>query len=504
MNLLVAVAAGLSFPLAAVRWLRVCQREHYIAGSCSRFAVRWWTCRWENLVASVIAVLAAGAAMAWPPAGFAVAAIAAAGPIGLGLRGMTSALRWTFRLRRLAGISALVYGACAALGALPGLGPRPVVLATLLSPVVIDVAAALALPLERRLSEGFVRKARERLREVSPTVVAITGSYGKTTTKEYLRHLVTGSKTVVASPASFNNRLGLARAINDHLTAGTDVFVAEMGTYGPGEIAEMTSWVKPDVSVITAVGPVHLERFRSLERIARAKAEIVDGAETVVVNADDPLVVRAVDEVKRDARIIGCSLEDRDADAYVEEQGDSFVVHAVGVPLGTLRVDMFPMNVACAVGAALALGVPTEVIARRLEGLRAPEHRRQVATSPRGISVIDDTYNSNPRGAAAALELLKGVARDGARRAVVTPGMVELGPEQDRENRVFARRAATEATDLVVVGRTNRRSLLAGSRGGTANVTVLDSRDQAVAWVRSHLSSGDAVLYENDLPDHYP
>ena len=366
------------------------------------------------------------------------------------------------------------------------------------------LAALLARPLEHRLSEGFVTKARERLREVAPIVVAITGSYGKTTTKEYVRHLVAGSHSVVSSPASFNNRLGLARAINDHLTPGTDVFVAEMGTYGPGEIAEMTSWIPPTVSVITAVGPVHLERFGSLEAIARAKAEIVDGAETVVINADDPLVLRAVEPVKGEARIITCSLDDRGADVCVEVHDDSLRVLSAGRTPATLRTDLFPMNVACAVGVAMALGVPAEVIARRLEGLRSPEHRRQVATSPRGVSVIDDTYNSNPRGASAALELLSQVARDGTRRAVVTPGMVELGPEQDRENRAFAQRAATEATDLVVVGRTNRRSLVAGSRGGRANVTVLDSRDQAVAWVRSHLSSGDAVLYENDLPDHYP
>src|SRR6202035_5977429 len=97
-------------------------------------------------------------------------------------------------------------------------------------------------------------------------------------TKGYAAHLLGGSLTVVASPASFNNRAGLARAVNEHLTQGTEVFVAEMGTYGRGEIAELCSWVRPDVAVITAVGPVHLERFGSEERVLEAKAEILKDA----------------------------------------------------------------------------------------------------------------------------------------------------------------------------------------------------------------------------------
>ncbi len=121
-------------------------------------------------------------------------------------------------------------------------------------------------------------RAAARLRRVSPTVVAITGSFGKTSTKGYVAHLVAGTRSVVASPASFNNRAGLARAVNEHLADGTEVFVAEMGTYGRGEIAELCSWIRPDVAVITAIGPVHLERFGSEDRVLEAKAEILEDA----------------------------------------------------------------------------------------------------------------------------------------------------------------------------------------------------------------------------------
>ena len=105
------------------------------------------------------------------------------------------------------------------------------------APVLVDVALALVRPVEARLLKPYVDRARQRLGAVAPRVVAITGSYGKTTTKGYVAHLVAGSFSVVATPASFNNTAGLARAINEHLATGTQVFVAEMGTYGAGEIA---------------------------------------------------------------------------------------------------------------------------------------------------------------------------------------------------------------------------------------------------------------------------
>jgi UDP-N-acetylmuramoyl-tripeptide--D-alanyl-D-alanine ligase len=118
--------------------------------------------------------------------------------------------------------------------------------------------------------------------------------------------------------------------------------------------------------------------------------------------------------------------------------------------------------------------------------------------------VVDDTFNANPAGAAAALEVLARHRSREGKAVVVTPGMIELGPEQHEENKRFAEAAAGQATHLVVVGRTNRAALLEGARGGTAEVLTMATRDDAVAWVRSTLAAGDVVLYENDLPDHYP
>ena len=111
-----------------------------------------------------------------------------------------------------------------------------------------------------------------------PRVVAITGSYGKTSTKNHLAQLL-GDDGVVVTPRSFNNRAGLSRAINENLADGTRVFVAEMGTYGPGEIRALCSWCVPEIAIVTAIGPVHLERMKRLEVIEAAKYEITERAE---------------------------------------------------------------------------------------------------------------------------------------------------------------------------------------------------------------------------------
>jgi UDP-N-acetylmuramoyl-tripeptide--D-alanyl-D-alanine ligase len=509
---LVVAACLAGGALAALRWLRIAQRDQYYPAAM-RFARRWWLGVPLNLV--VLGVGLAGAVfVAWTAWAALLTALAVSvGPVGLGLRGRTAALAWTGRLARLAATVVVINAAvllaagvaAAAVGAtlVQALAAGAAWLA-LLQPLVVDAATAVTRPVERRLMDVFVGRATRRLQQVRPTVVAITGSYGKTSTKGYVRHLVSATRSVVASPASFNNTGGLARAINDHLVPGTDVFVAEMGTYGRGEIRDLCRWIKPDVAVITAIGPVHLERMGSLDAIVEAKAEIFERAQTCVVNVDARGLAAVADRLAADRRVWRCSERDASADVLVsiDDEGTLRVV-AAGRELAVVDgLTAPPINVACAVAVALALDVPAVVIAERLPGLPSAEHRLQVASAANGATIIDDTYNSNPAGSRAALAAL--LRLPAKRRAVVTPGMIELGSIQAAENEAFARDVAAAADDLVVVNRTNRPALLRGAAGGRARVHVFDRREQAVAWVRANLGPGDAVLYENDLPDTYP
>ncbi|MDQ6927691.1 MAG: Mur ligase family protein, partial [Actinomycetota bacterium] len=375
MTIVALVAGALAAALATVRWARVAQREHYIPGSTTRFAARWWVGRPPNPALAALGVVGLGLGFWVRGAGLVAAAVVATGPVGLRLRGRTSPLRWTARLKRLVATAVVLEVGALALTLATATSEIAAPIVAVVVPLLVDAALLVMVPVERALSQQFVRQAADTLRRVSPRVVAITGSYGKTSTKEHVRDLVTGTFEVVASPASFNNRLGLAKAINDSLAPGTEVFIAEMGTFAKGEIADLCSWIKPTVSVLTAVGPVHLERFGSLDAIAEAKSEIFDGAEKVVINADDERVA-AVTAPKVDAaRIVRCSASDPTADVFVDSSGAGIEVRVAGRPIGTVVADVFPVNVACAAGAALALGVPSEAIGARLGRLGAPAHR---------------------------------------------------------------------------------------------------------------------------------
>ncbi len=494
--LLVAACVAGSVP-AALRWLRVAQREHYLAPAATRFAWRWWgSSRLNRLLATAMVFGLIGSIWSvW--FGFLVP-IAQIGPRGLSLKGRTSALAWTSRMRRAALATGSIIVILYLVGAL--VGSTLIVVAGLAAlPVVIDGVLLALAPLERSLGNPWVEKAAARLQASGAEVVAITGSFGKTSTKAYTAHLLGGARRVVASPASFNNRMGLARAINEQLVAGTEVFIAEMGTYRSGEIADLCRWIHPKVAAIVAVGPVHLERFKTEPRIVAAKSEILDQAEIGVIAIDHPLLAELARARSDNLELITAGTDRGEAQVVVRDGG----LYLAGDRVAEVGEGVLGVNLAVAVGICLALGLPLESIVPRLADMPDVEHRQTVRIGDGGFTIIDDTYNSNPAGAAAALDKLSQM-QVGGRRVVVTPGMVELGPRQRTENMLLASRASREADHLIIVGDTNRVALLEGAEKGVAAITVVGSREEAVDWVRENLGPGDIVLYENDLPDHYP
>lgn len=464
-----AIATLVGAALDALRWLRVAQREHYIPGSVTRFALRW---KWLG--------------------------------IGLSLRGRTSKLVWTRRVRLLAAVAAALHLVLVAVLTLAGL---PVwvagLVALLLVPVTVDAALVITAPIEKRGMKGFVAQATQKLRSINPTIVAITGSYGKTSTKVVVAHLVAGTRSVAASPASFNNLGGLTRAVNEGLTPGTSVFVAEMGTYGKGEIAELCGWCPPAIAVMTAIGPVHLERFGTEDAIVEAKSEIFVTAHTVVLNVDDPRLAAVATRLRAEGAktVLRVSARDADADVAIVDGA----VYVAGQVVGRVeRLPTAPTNAACAVAVAIALDVPAADAVARLATAPGAAHRLEATTAPSGVVVLDDTFNSNPAGAQRGLDLLAASGAPNGRKVVITPGMIELGSQQGPANEAFAEAAGRVASVLGVVGKTNRGALLAGAAKTGVSVERFPTREAAVAWVRSNLGAGDAVLYENDLPDHYP
>ena len=371
-------------------------------------------------------------------------------------------------------------------------------------------------PVQAFINGRFKAKATRKLADVDPLVIGVTGSFGKTSTKFAIAALLDDPSVVLATPGSFNTPLGLTRAINEHLTERHRFFVAEMGAYGEGEIAELVALVRPKIGVLTAIGPAHLDRFGSMDAIRRGKYEIVrdlpaDG--TAVMNVDDP-EVRALADGTGHVPVVRYGIDPSGrpdvtaSDIEVTGAGTSFtIVHeatGAAVPVTTKLLGRHAIGHVLA-GAAVAttVGVRFDELAARIERLEPVEHRLQLIQGAGGITVIDDAFNSNPEGAAAALEVLSSIP--GRRKVVVTPGIIELGPLQVEANERFGEHAAAVADAVIFVAKLNRDALVTGARraGGKAEVITVDTLDEATAKLPQLVAPGDVVLFENDLPDQF-
>jgi UDP-N-acetylmuramoyl-tripeptide--D-alanyl-D-alanine ligase len=382
-----------------------------------------------------------------------------------------------------------------------------------LTPYVLVTADAVMAPIQSLINRRFLQAASSKLDQIGPTVIGVTGSFGKTSTKFAIQTLVGSAGEVLATPGSYNTPLGVCRTINEQLAPNHRYFVVEMGAYGPGEIAEICHFVHPRIGVLTAIGPAHLERFGSIDAIRRAKYEIVqtlpdDGV--AVMNVDDPVVRDLADATER-VRVVRYGLDPAGRpdvtarDVAVSGYGTSMTIVVNGDPVevSTKLLGRHSIgHVLAGVAVAMSLGRHLAEMPEAIAQLEPVEHRLQIIRGSGGIIVIDDAYNSNPEGAAAALEVLEAMPAE--RRVVVTPGMIELGPLQAEANESFGSHAARVADTIVVVARVNRDAIVAGAQAaGGAEVVTVDSLDEATKELKRLLRPGDVVLFENDLPDQY-
>jgi UDP-N-acetylmuramoyl-tripeptide--D-alanyl-D-alanine ligase len=525
-----ALAAVAAVPIAA-RWLRVAQREHYVPGNVSLMAWLWVRRSAPTVVLFIVALglfhaavygyygLYAASELAVLLLALASTILVALVPWGLSVRGTSKKLAFTPRLKRLL-VAWVVLHLVAIVIAAAFAGAAGPVFVLFWSASLTDLALAIMAPIEKAASQRYVTQAQKRLKQIGSRVVAITGSYGKTSTKNYVAHLLSASFTTVASPASFNNRLGLSRAVNDKLVPGTELFVAEMGMAAPGHIAALCRQFPPSIAAITTIGEAHLQRMRTTDAIFRDKAAITELAPIVVLPIDDSRLAELADQCLTAGKtVVTTTCHDGvDADIVLAPPSDG----ATDAALWSIRLgrDAEPVpvsiggtghavNVAVAAGIALAAGVPSAAIAARLADLPGSQHRAEVQQAPSGALVIDDTYNANPVGSLRALEGAASLAAErGGPLVVVTPGMVELGPVQVERNRAFGAAIGAANARLFAVARTNRAALLAGyastATSEAPGAVAVDTREAAVARAVEAAGDRGVILYENDLPDHYP
>jgi UDP-N-acetylmuramoyl-tripeptide--D-alanyl-D-alanine ligase len=380
-------------------------------------------------------------------------------------------------------------------GAVAVLGSRPTDLPTV---VVDDVPAALG-----RLARHVV----DRLPDL--TVLAMTGSQGKTGTKDYLAHVLAQSGPTVATRGNFNNELGVPLTAL-RATPETRYLVVEMGARGIGHIAYLCSIAPPSIAAVLNVGTAHIGEFGSREAIAQAKGEIVEALPadgTAVLNADDDLVAAMASRTPASVLTFGAGSVGAGADVAVGELTSdelgrlSFELTHRGagatVHLGQVGAYQW-RNAAAAAAMALAAGVDLDTVADALgDAVPASRWRMELTERADGLVVVNDAYNANPESMRAAIDTLAGIgARSGRRTVAVLGEMLELGDGAAAAHAGVGTYAAQAGVDVLVsVGAAASAMTEGFSAVGTGGVTVPTAgREEAAEWLRHNVSAADVVL----------
>ncbi|MGM0546180.1 MAG: UDP-N-acetylmuramoyl-tripeptide--D-alanyl-D-alanine ligase [Bacteroidota bacterium] len=388
------------------------------------------------------------------------------------------------------------------------------VLGNALVPFFIFLAALITKPIEAYVHRHFIKLAKQKLSEMPDlTVIAITGSYGKTSTKFMIRDLLSERYVVCSTPGSYNTPMGICKVINNDLEARHQILVLEMGARYEGNIDELCDIAEPDISVVTNVGVAHLETFGSQDAIARTKSTIVKRTKPggkAILNADDERV-KAMANLRDDLDVTFVGLDSGEIQANNITYGPEGM--SFNVSVGDSEEKSFTMqllgshnvqNMLLAVGVARSLGLRITTMAMAASRMEPVEHRLELK-SQNGLTVIDDAFNSNPVGAKNAVEML--AAFESGRKIIITPGMIELGELQEEKNRAFGEQIGQADLDLVILVGQNQtepiREGIASTDFDMQNVKTVSSLYEANRAMQDFAREGDVVLYENDLPDSF-
>lgn len=345
----------------------------------------------------------------------------------------------------------------------------------------IRTAVFILSPIDALLKKILVYRARAKRKKMTElAVIGITGSFGKTTVKNELFHILMSKYQVLKTEGNYNTLLGVAKAVIKNLKPKHEIFVCEMAAYQPGDIKSTAGIIKPKIGIITAIGPMHLERFGNLENILKTKMELI---ESLPEN--------------------GIGLLPKELKFQINKY---FHNSNYGSKKKATKIEFFSSKEDLLIKVGEIFGLAQDEILERLKMMPPIPHRQEITKVSGNITIIDDTYNSNPAGFESALEILKNIPAE--RKILVTPGMIELGEKQFELNKNAAISAAQVADYVIIVGDINKKALEEGLKetmGFDFEKKVFWARDLDSAKLKlSELTvTNSAVLLENDLPDHY-
>lgn len=381
--------------------------------------------------------------------------------------------------------------------------------------LVILVSNVINKPWEKGVYLYYETHAKRKLKNMTNLkVVGITGSYGKTSSKNILNDILNIKFISRPTPKNLNTEYGLMITINNHLDKFDEIFIAEMGAYKVGEIKKLCDMVHPKYGILTRIGTAHLETFGSEENIENTKFELIESlpADGVgVLNGDDPKQLHhkikspckkvwiGIDNEEVDVRALNIKCNHKGSNFDVKFKNDPELYHFETRLLGNHNI----YNILAGIALGREFGISIPELVQGVRKVRPIEHRLEIKKL--GVMYqIDDAYNSNPVGAKMALDVLSMMP---GTKVVVTPGMVELGEKEDEYNREFGRQIAKVADYTILVGEKKTKPIYEGliEQGYNEDqIIILNDVKEAYTMVNSLKGTEDIyALFENDLPDTY-
>lgn len=387
------------------------------------------------------------------------------------------------------------------------------ILVIVLSPLFLIISNLILLPFEKINNRRYYKDA-QRLLQSHPEliIIGITGSYGKTSTKHFLYHLLSQKYETLMTPGSYNTLLGVVRTIRESLKPYHQVFIVEMGAKQTGDIKEICDLVHPHIGIVTSIGEQHLETFRNVETVLKTKFELIESLPQnglAVINSSNPIVksieVSSVPTVYYGTNSGFDRLKILNSTSYGTHcqftNKENELIDFETPLLGSANIE----NLTASLIVSDYLNLKPKEIKYACSTMPQVEHRLQIIHAKTGFTIIDDAFNSNPVGAKMALDVLKSISTNG-KKIVVTPGMIELGEVQYEKNRDFGRQIGDNADFAIIVGEYNKDSLLEGlalSSIDKQNVYAASDFTEAQKIILEKVRKNDIILYENDLPDTF-
>ena len=358
---------------------------------------------------------------------------------------------------------------------------------------LLIISKIMLLPCEKIEERKYEKQAKEKLQRIKPKIIAITGSYGKTTFKNVLAHLLAGKYKVCSSPKSYNTPQGVCITINDYLKDDDEILILEMGARYKGDIQKLVELTKPDLCVLTSVGNQHLSTFKTQENLLKEKLSVFYSKDV------DGFYNSECEYIPTLSNATPCRMRGKYSytNAIKSEKGWSFtfITPTQEEKIETsLVADYVPQTLCMALAVAISLSIPLQEVKKRANTLKEVAHRQQLLYNGKDV-IIDDAYNSNETGFISAVNLLSTFAQY---KIIITPGVVELGKSQFAVNEKLARFAKERVDEILCYG-VNSKAI---KSGGKEKVKIFSSLKACMNYYET-IKGEKAVLFENDLPDCY-